>query len=85
MPKALVLALGVWIGLFVSTRYVSVASIGAAAVLPFAAWWAGRSRMMIIVAAVMGALAIYKHRANIQRLMAGTENRFDKKKQEAAK
>jgi acyl phosphate:glycerol-3-phosphate acyltransferase len=85
LPQALAVAFAVWIGLFFTTRYVSVASIGAAFVLPFAAWWAGRSRMMIAVAAVIGALAIYKHRSNIQRLMAGTENRFGKKKQEEAK
>jgi glycerol-3-phosphate acyltransferase PlsY len=34
---------------------------------------------MIGVAAVIAALAIYKHRTNIQRLMDGTENRFGKK------
>jgi hypothetical protein len=27
----------------------------------------------------MGALAIYKHKANIQRLLAGTEPRFGEK------
>ena len=84
LPAALGLALGVWIILFFITRYVSVASIAAAAVLPFAAWLVGRSPRMIGVAAVIGALAIFKHRANIQRLRNGTENRFGKKKPEVA-
>jgi glycerol-3-phosphate acyltransferase PlsY len=38
---------------------------------------------MIIVAAAIGALAIYKHRTNIQRLRAGTESRFGKKREAA--
>jgi glycerol-3-phosphate acyltransferase PlsY len=83
LPAALGIALGVWIFLFATTRYVSVASIGAAFVLPFGAWIAGRSRTMIFVAAAIGALAIYKHRSNIQRLLAGTENRVGSKKKEA--
>ena len=35
---------------------------------------------MIIVAAVMGALAIYKHKGNIERLMNGTETKIGQKK-----
>lgn len=85
LPQALGVALVVWIVLFFTTRYVSVASIGAAFVLPFATWWFDRSNTLLIsVAAIIGALAIYKHKANIKRLMNGTENRFGKKK-EAAK
>ena len=37
-----------------------------------------------IVTTALGALAIYKHKSNIQRLMAGTENKLGKKP-EAAK
>ena len=82
LPIAFAVALGTWIVLFVTTRYVSVASIGAAFVLPFATWLIARGSLrMIIVAAVIGALAIYKHRSNIQRLMNGTENRFGKKRE----
>ena len=76
LPLALAVALGVWVLLLAATRYVSVASMGAAFILPFAAWLVARSSpRMIAVAAVIGALAIYKHRSNIQRLLAGTENR----------
>jgi len=81
---ALVVSLGVWMLLFFATRYVSVASIGGSFVLPFAAWWPGRSSSrMILVAALIGALAIYKHRTNIQRLLSGTESRFGKKPEAA--
>ncbi len=83
LPLALAASLGAWlIGLAIS-RYVSVASILAAFILPFSAWWSGYSQRMIAVAAIVGALAIYKHRANIQRLLNGTENRIGKKKETA--
>jgi glycerol-3-phosphate acyltransferase PlsY len=85
LPVALGTAFLVWVLVVLISRYVSVASIAAALVLPFAAWWPGRSsRTMIIVAAVIGGLAIYKHRTNIQRLMNGTENRIGKKKESAS-
>ncbi len=84
LPEALGVSLGLWILLLFATRYVSVASIGAAAVLPFAAWFFGRNTLMTTVGAVIGVLAIYKHRANIQRLRDGTESRFGRKKEPSA-
>jgi glycerol-3-phosphate acyltransferase PlsY len=83
LPSAFAVSFGVWILMLALTRYVSVASIAGAFVLPFAAWWCGRSTRMIVVGAVIGALAIYKHRSNIQRLLSGTENRLGKKKEMA--
>jgi acyl phosphate:glycerol-3-phosphate acyltransferase len=81
LPAALGIAFCFWVLLSVTTRYVSVASIGGAFILPFATWFVGRSPTMIVVAAAIGGMAIYKHRGNIQRLRAGTENRFGKKKE----
>ena len=82
LPVALGISIALWLVVLALTRYVSVASIVAAFVLPFAAWWPGHSsRTMILVAALIGALAIYKHRTNMQRLMNGTENRIGKKKE----
>src|SRR2546422_6501618 len=43
-------------------------------------WLFGYSTQRITIAALMAALAIYKHKSNIQRLIAGTENRFGDKK-----
>lgn len=84
MPMGLAIALGTWIVVFLVSKYVSLASIAAAVVLPFGVWWIRASREMIGVSIVFSALAIYKHRSNIQRLMNGTENRFGKKKTESA-
>ena len=82
-PLAMAISLGVWLLFFLITRYVSVASIASAVALPFAAWGTHSSRRMVLIAAVIGVLAIYKHRANIQRLRDGTENRVGKKKEPA--
>ena len=76
VPLALVIILALWIVVFAITRYVSVASLAASFALPFASWLTGRSLLLVIVSACMGALAIYKHRPNIERLLKGTESRF---------
>ena len=76
----LLIILGIWIVVFALTRYVSLASICASFTLPFAAWVVDGSLNIIIVTAVLAALAIYKHKANIQRLIKGTEHRMSFKK-----
>lgn len=84
MPAALGISLATWLLMLALSRYVSVASIVAALVLPLGAWWAGSSRRMLVVAAIVGALAIYKHRSNMKRLLNGTENRLGKQREESA-
>ncbi len=79
-PTALGIALIVFILAILVTRYVSVGSIAAAIVLPTAVWILQPHNLFLgIVTTVLGALAIYKHKSNLQRLMAGTENRLGKK------
>ncbi len=82
VPWAFVISLAIWMVVCRFTRYVSVASICAAAALPFATWLgASLQRMrMMVVTALMSALAIYKHKGNITRLMNGTENKMGRKK-----
>jgi acyl phosphate:glycerol-3-phosphate acyltransferase len=77
-PKAFAIGLGVWLLILAASRYVSLASISAGAALPFAVWFCGGSPTLIAVAGLLGALAIYKHKSNIQRLLAGTEPRLGK-------
>jgi len=83
VPQALLVALGVWIAVVVLSRYVSLASILGAFVLPFAVWFWRYSTLMITITALLAAMAIYKHKSNIQRLLKGTENRVGKKKKPA--
>jgi glycerol-3-phosphate acyltransferase PlsY len=79
-PEACLTALGLWGLVFVATRYVSLASIAAALILPLAVWFWNGSPTMTVVMSALSLLAIYKHKANIQRLLKGTENRIGKKK-----
>jgi glycerol-3-phosphate acyltransferase PlsY len=93
MPAALVILVLLWYGLFALTRYVSVASIGAVAVLPvitlWGSWHHGRiqdgtwNKPLFAFSVVVAGLGIWKHRANLQRLFAGTENRFERRQKTA--
>lgn len=80
LPGPLLCALGVWLVVFAIGRYVSLASICAAVALPVAAWLMLKETTLIVFTAIVGGIAIYKHRSNIQRLMAGTENRVGARK-----
>lgn len=84
-PAAIGIAIALWIIAFAATRYVSVASILAAVALPFAVWFTQENLALRVIAIMLGLLAIYKHKANIQRLLNGTENRIVFKKSEGAK
>lgn len=85
VPWALLTILTIWIVVFLISRYVSLASLAASFALPFATWLTDGRPVLVIVTAVMGALAIFKHRANIQRLLNGTENRFTRQKERTGK
>ena len=78
-PLAAGIALGAWIVVFALSRYVSVASIAAAVALPTAVWLTKDNLFLGIVTTVLGLLAIFKHRGNIQRLLNGTEQHFGQK------
>ncbi len=76
-PWALLIVFIVFILAVVITRYVSVGSIVAGVALPAAVWIMTPHNIFLgIVTTALGLLAIYKHKGNIQRLMAGTENRL---------
>jgi acyl phosphate:glycerol-3-phosphate acyltransferase len=66
----------VWVTVFVLFRYASLASICAAVSIPVAAALLDESWPVIVFAAVAAVAVVFLHRANIARLLAGTENRF---------
>jgi acyl phosphate:glycerol-3-phosphate acyltransferase len=77
-PAALGVAVLVWAALVYLTGYVSVGSIMAAAIFPLAVYLLeppDQPAMLWLDIAVAAAI-IWFHRANIQRLFKGTENRF---------
>ena len=72
-------ALVVWGGfllLAILTKYVSLGSVWAGASFPFASWFVYRDWIILLLAAACGGLVVWQHRANIKRLIAGTENKF---------
>jgi glycerol-3-phosphate acyltransferase PlsY len=83
-PWPLLIALAVFILAVALTRYISVGSISAGIALPVAVWIMMPHNILLgIVTTALGAMAIYKHKSNIQRLMAGTENKLGKKPEAA--
>ena len=87
MPECLLLGLVTWAIIFYSTRYVALASIGFGLSLPICSlvtFWASdenhRHAGIVVLALVVMAWIIWRHRSNLARLRAGTENRFDRKK-----
>ena len=83
-PLALLCALPVFVLVVWATRYVSLGSIVAAALMPLAVWALGARASardaelmpVLTAASVGGALIIFMHRANIGRLLRGEENKF---------
>ncbi len=73
------IALVVWGGfllLTVLTRYVSLGSLWAGASFPFATWALYPEPAVAALGFLCGGLVIWQHRANIKRLLSGTENKF---------
>jgi len=77
-------ALAVWVVVLLAFRYVSLASIVAAlafpavlllAVITLPAWQAARPWPLLLVAAVIPLLVIWRHKQNVARLLSGTESK----------
>jgi acyl phosphate:glycerol-3-phosphate acyltransferase len=79
LPLPTLVGVVAWVLTFSVSRYVSLASIIAAVALPAAAWLLGAPHAFSILASVIGAFVILRHRSNIVRLCNGTENKFVKK------
>ena len=66
------------------SRYVSLASMLAAAALPFAAFAFKQPSPVISMSAMVAAFVIYRHRANLARIRAGTESKVGQEKPDAS-
>ena len=74
----------VWIATFLTSRYVSVASIAAATALPVtvgALLYVGQLNKPVLLyfSICLAAIVIVRHRSNVSRLLRGTEPRFQRK------
>jgi glycerol-3-phosphate acyltransferase PlsY len=84
-PLSALAGLVAWSLVVAATRYVSLGSITAAVVMPIgifleARFRGDRSLAPVLAAAVLvGAFVLYRHRANMGRLLQGTENKLGRK------
>lgn len=83
-PVAGVIAFAVWLAALGVTRYVAVASILAGMTLPLAAWLLGASLPAVLACMLFCTLMTVRHRSNVERLLAGTENRVGGNRKSAA-
>ena len=72
-------ALFTWMIVFAVSRYSSLGAIVAAALAPVYAWFLLPYKDYLITVLVMSVFLIWRHRTNIQKLLAGTESGFGKK------
>ena len=75
-PLATLLLVAVFAAVVFPTRLVSLSSIIAAALAPFVLWMFFQPPAIVWMGAFLAAMIVWRHRGNIQRLLAGTEPRF---------
>jgi len=76
-PSALLAVVVLFVAVVSVTRYISLASIIAASLFPFAVYMLLHPDLPVLLAAVFsGAFIVWRHKANIARLQAGNENVF---------
>lgn len=75
-PLAVVIDIFLFVGVFATWRIVSVSSLSAASFMPVLLWMFTGSQPYLIMSICVGALIFYRHRTNIQRLIAGQEKRI---------
>ena len=76
MPIALLIGVSLWLLVFFSTRYVSLASLVLGISLPISAFFLKTSPELFVFSAALAMFIVIRHRSNIQRLLAGTEHQF---------
>jgi len=81
--KGLILAFPVWLLVFFLFRISSLAALCAAALVPIGALLLGETHFAVTVLFALSLLVFWTHRANLSRLIKGTEPKFGKKKADA--
>jgi glycerol-3-phosphate acyltransferase PlsY len=79
-PAAVGICMLVWLALVRLTGYVSLGSMLGAVALPIGLYALHPDRRELVLPSVaLAALIVFLHRANIRRLLNGTENRFGRR------
>ncbi len=68
-----------WLGLLAGVRISSVAGMAAAVGAPLAAAWVGRFDLVLLFLG-LAMIVLWKHRENIERLVAGSEPRIGRRR-----
>ena len=76
VPYAILILLVVFFVIFGLTKYVSLASIVSAVVLPIAVYFTTRHIPLTVLGIIIGLLVIIRHKENIKRLINGTESKL---------
>jgi len=79
-PTSALIGLLVWIGVVSITRYVSVASISAATLVPLSAWLTDEAASTVLFCAAIAIFVWWTHRDNLRKLARGQEHRFGGKR-----
>ena len=83
-PAGLVFA-AVWLALFFSTGFVSLASMVASLTVPAALYFGDAEKVYVLFGAATAIFIVYRHRSNVKRLLDGTESRMKGGKKGASK
>jgi glycerol-3-phosphate acyltransferase PlsY len=75
-PQALLGGCLAFLAVVALTRYISLGSVLAAVTVPLFTLLLSRPLPTVLSACAIGTLIVWRHRDNLQRLLAGTENRF---------
>ena len=75
-PKVFLIALIVWVIIFLLFRYVSLASITAAISLPIASLVMNKAFPLVLFSITICFIGTYKHKSNISRILKGEEKRL---------
>jgi glycerol-3-phosphate acyltransferase PlsY len=81
VPKTLLVLAPIWFLFLFIFGFVSLSSLAAAFALPFSCFlFYPQERSLLLYGVIVFILAVYRHRANIQRIISGTENKVFAKK-----
>ncbi|HWQ74345.1 MAG TPA: glycerol-3-phosphate 1-O-acyltransferase PlsY [Syntrophomonas sp.] len=76
MPTVILVLLVIFLLIVVISRYVSLASISVAVLLPLIAWFMSEPRSYVVMSIALAVLVVYRHRDNIERLRNGSERKI---------
>ncbi len=79
-PIMVLLIVAAGVTLIVITRYVSLGSVMGVLIYPIAMIATRKPLEYIIFSIILSAMAVFKHRSNLERLLKGTESKLGQKK-----